>query len=87
MHRYLTPEQAAERLPFGNPDWIRAQLRAGRLRGSKIGGRWLVEPAALDDMVAAGSNQQVRRRRRRSPASPLPPGVPQRVRVPRTPEG
>lgn len=66
MDRYLTPEQAAELLPFGNPDWIRAQLRAGRLRGSKIGGRWLIEPAAIDDMVAAGSNRPVRRRRRRT---------------------
>lgn len=66
MQNYLTPEQAAELLPFGNPDWIRAQLRAGRLRGSKVGGRWLVEPAALEEMVSAGSNQQVRRRRRRT---------------------
>ena len=64
--RYLTPELAAARLPFGNADWIRMQLRAGRLRGSKVGGRWLVEPAAIDEMVAAGSNQQVRRRRRRA---------------------
>ncbi|MBM0128048.1 helix-turn-helix domain-containing protein [Pimelobacter simplex] len=65
MTTYLTPEQAAERLPFGNADWIRMQLRAGRLRGSRIGGRWLIEPAAIEEMVAAGSNRQGRRRRRR----------------------
>ena len=63
--RWLTPEQAAQRLPFGNADWIRAQLRAGHLRGSKISGRWLVEEAAIAEMVEAGSNMQGRRRRRR----------------------
>lgn len=63
---YLTPEQAAEILPFGNADWIRMQLRAGRLAGSKVGGRWLVEEQAIKDMVAAGSNSQTRRRRRRA---------------------
>lgn len=63
---YLTPEAAAERLPFGNADWIRMQLRAGRLRGSKISGRWLVEESAIRDMVEGGSNSTVRRRRRRA---------------------
>jgi excisionase family DNA binding protein len=63
---YLTPEQAADRLPIGNADWIRHQLRAGRLRGSKIGGRWLVEEQAIADMVAAGTNTPTRRRRRRA---------------------
>lgn len=62
---YLTPEQAAERLPFGNADWIRQQLRGGRLRGSKVSGRWLVEESAINDMVEAGSNSTARRRRRR----------------------
>lgn len=66
MTAYLTPEQAAERLPIGNADWVRMQLRAGRLAGSKIGGRWLVEEAAIDEMVRAGSNAQTRRRRRRA---------------------
>ena len=61
---YLTPEEAAGRLPVGNADWIRMQLRAGRLRGSKIGGRWLVEEAAIQEMVEAGSNSTRRRRRR-----------------------
>jgi hypothetical protein len=62
---YLTPEQAADRLPFGNSDWVRQQLRAGRLRGSKVSGRWVVEETAIDEMVAEGSNREGRRRRRR----------------------
>ena len=41
---WLTPEQVAQdpRLPIGNADWVRKQLNAGRLEGSKVGGRWLV---------------------------------------------
>ena len=66
--RYLTPEQATTRLPFGNADWIRQQLRRGTLRGSKIGGRWMVEESAIEEMVEAGSNSTTRRRRRRSVA-------------------
>lgn len=62
----LTPEQAVESnlLPFGNADWVRAQLRNGNLRGSKVAGRWLVSPAAIKEMVEAGSNSTRRRRRR-----------------------
>lgn len=63
---WLTPEQVSERLPFGNADWVRAQLRSGRLRGSKIGGRWMAEESAIQEMVAAGSNSTVRRRRKRA---------------------
>lgn len=63
---YLTPEEAATRLPFGNADWIRMQLRAGRLAGSKVGGRWVVEEDAIDEMVQAGTNVTRRRRRRAS---------------------
>lgn len=63
--RYLTPAQAAELLPFGNADWIRQQLRIGKLRGSKVSGRWLVEEAAIDEMVEAGTNSTTRPRYRR----------------------
>jgi excisionase family DNA binding protein len=63
---YLTPEQAATRLPVGNADWFRAQLRKGVLRGSKVGGRWLVEESAIDELVQAGTNDTTRRRRRRA---------------------
>lgn len=66
--RWLTPEQAADQLPVGNADWIRQQLRRGALRGSKIGGRWMVEESAIEEMVEAGSNSTTRRRRRRSVA-------------------
>lgn len=65
---WLTPEQAAQHLPIGNADWVRQQLRQGRLRGSKIGGRWMVEKSAIDDMIEAASNSTTRRRRRRSVA-------------------
>ena len=63
--RLLTPEQAADLLPVGNADWIRRQLRAGVLRGSKLGGRWLVDEADVLDMVDAKANIEPRRRRRR----------------------
>jgi hypothetical protein len=62
---WLTPKQAAGLLPFGNADWIRAQLRRGTLRGAKVAGRWLVTKVAIADMVNAGSNETRRRRRRR----------------------
>lgn len=62
--KWLTPEEAAKRLPVGNADWFREQLRRGNLRGSKVGGRWLVSEAAIDEMVEAGSNSTRRRRKR-----------------------
>lgn len=65
ISKYLTPEQASDLLPYGNADWVRSQLRRGTLRGSKIGGRWMVEAEAIHDMVAAGSNSTTRRRRQR----------------------
>lgn len=66
MVDYLTPEAASEKLPFGNADWVRQQLRAGKLRGSKVSGRWVVEESAIAEMVEAGSNSTARRRRRRA---------------------
>lgn len=73
MTEYLTPEQAAaiEALPF-EAEWFRVQLRAGKLRGSKVGGRWVIEKSAVDEMVQAASNDparseaSTRRRRRRA---------------------
>lgn len=64
MTNWITPEAASGRLPFGNADWVREQLRKGLLRGSKISGRWLVDEAAIDEMVEAGSNSTRRRRQR-----------------------
>lgn len=65
---WLTPEQVAEKLPRGNADWVRKQLRTGRLRGSKVAGSWYIELAAVREMLEAGSNSTARpatsRRRR-----------------------
>lgn len=72
MSDYLSPEQAAEEVPRFKAEWFREQLRAGKLRGSKVGGRWVIERSAIDEMVQAGSNVQdrteaaKRRRRRRA---------------------
>ncbi len=63
---WLTPEQAAKELPFGNADWVREQLRTGRLGGSKIAGRWMTTVEDIQAMVAAGSNSTTRRRKRRA---------------------
>lgn len=60
----LTPEQAAQKMPSFNADWIRIQLRKGRLEGSKVGGRWFTTEAALAAMVRRGSNNQRRRKGR-----------------------
>lgn len=66
MTEYLTPEQAAELLPFGNADWVRIQMRKGKLAGSKVGGRWLTTRDAVEGMVAANTNGVTRRKRRAS---------------------
>lgn len=65
---FLSPEQvvSAGLLPFGNADWIRQQLRTGRLRGSKLNGRWVTTADAITEMVGAGTNSTTRRRRRRT---------------------
>ncbi|MFS3128656.1 hypothetical protein ACLM5J_09650 [Nocardioides sp. Bht2] len=73
MTKYLTPAQVAEDedYPFGNADWVRAQLRTGALRGVKVGGRWMTTKEWVEDMLLAGGNQPAgpsrgyRRRRRR----------------------
>lgn len=63
---WLTPEQAAKELPFGKADWVREQLRTGRLGGSKVGGRWMTTLDDIKAMVAAGSNSTTRRRKQRA---------------------
>lgn len=62
---YLTPEQVTERLPRFNAAWVRRALRTGQLRGSRIGGRWLVPEDAIDELVESGSNAIKPRKRRR----------------------
>lgn len=66
MSEYLTPRQAAEKFPYGNTDWVRRQLQSGRLRGSRIGGRWVTTEEAIREMVEAASNSTARPRRRRA---------------------
>lgn len=69
---WLSPEQASAEFPRFKPEWYREQLRAGKLRGSKVGGRWVIDPAAIKAMLEAGSNDparsaaSTRRRRRRA---------------------
>lgn len=64
--RWLTPEQVATdpRLPRFNADWVRRQLRAGRLRGSLVGNRWLVPADAIDELLEAQTNQPRGKKRR-----------------------
>lgn len=68
---YLSPAKAAEKYPtLGNADWFRIRLRNGTLRGYKLG-RWQIEEAAIEEMIAAASNvaarpENSRRRRRRA---------------------
>lgn len=64
MTTYLTPEQAAEQRPFGNADWYREQMRAGKLWATKVGGRWFTTVEAIDTMAEQASNSTRRRRKR-----------------------
>lgn len=70
--KYLSPKQAAEMLPAFQADWFYRQLRAGKIRGSKVGGRWFIEESAVVEMIEAASNDparseaSTRRRRRRA---------------------
>lgn len=48
----LSVENIAESTPYSK-DWIRTQLRTGRLRGRKLGGRWVVLRTALLDFLRA----------------------------------
>lgn len=57
MANYLTPDEFADRLPGVTGYWVRRELKAGRIRGSKIGSRWFVPEDALDELVANASNQ------------------------------
>lgn len=67
--KWQTPEQAATdpRYPnLGNVDWFRKQLRAGRLRGSLVSGRWYIPDGAVAEMLEAATNDTRKRRRRAS---------------------
>ena len=53
----LTPDQFAERLPRATAWWVRKQLTAGNIRGSKVGARWYIPADALPELIARTSNQ------------------------------
>lgn len=61
---YLNPEQFAERLPGVSSWWVRRELVAGRIRGSKVGRRWFIPEDALAELVSDNSNREAPRKRR-----------------------
>lgn len=70
MTTLLNVEEAAGQLRC-TPWFLRRELNAGNLRGSKIGGHWRIPAEAVEEYVTAHSNVQqptrpARRRRRRS---------------------
>jgi len=60
----LTVEQAAKRMRR-TPTWVAQLLTAGRITGTKVGNRWQVDAASLDDYLANG-------RRKRGPKTKAP---------------
>jgi excisionase family DNA binding protein len=55
---YLTPEEAGEVLKV-SPSTIKKWLRAGKLKGSKLGGSngvWVTTRQACDDLYNEGKN-------------------------------
>lgn len=50
----LTPEEAAERIAV-SPRTLRDWLRAGELRGVKVGKLWRVRPADLEAFIEPAS--------------------------------
>lgn len=65
--RWMTPAQVIEeKLPSFTLWWLYQRLRAGDIRGSLIGRKWLIEESAIDEFLEAHSNTLARRRRQRS---------------------
>lgn len=71
MTTLLKVDEVAERLRV-TPWFVRRELSAGRLRGSKVAGHWRVPAEAVEQYLNEHSNiaavpaMPVRRRRRRS---------------------
>lgn len=55
----LTTAQAARRLNR-TPTWVAQLLTAGRITGTKVGNRWHVDAASLDDYLANGRRKRGR---------------------------
>ena len=51
MDRPLTVPEAAKLLDY-HPDHLGRLLRAGRVKGERVGGRWLIDPAEVDRVKA-----------------------------------
>lgn len=67
MTEWLTPAQAADRLPRLSEVWFRRECRKGSLRASRVGGKWLIPTDAIDELLEGASNSvKTRKRRRRS---------------------
>lgn len=49
----LTVEQAAKRMRR-TPSWVAQLLTAGRITGTKVGTRWQVDAASLEEFIANG---------------------------------
>lgn len=60
----LTTAQAARRLNR-NQEWVSQLLTAGRITGTKVGNRWQVDAASLEEFIANG-------RRKRGPKTKAP---------------
>lgn len=67
--KYRTPEQVAEDFPAFNAEWWRQQCRSGRVRASRVGGRWLIPEGAPEELIERMTNQTARTRPRRRRAS------------------
>lgn len=60
----LNPKQFAALIPGASDYWVRQELNAGRIRGSKIGRRWYIPEDSLTELVTATSNREAPRKRR-----------------------
>lgn len=68
MSTLMTVSEVADQLRLTT--WtVRAMVRRGELRGSFIGGRWLIRVEDIDVLLNAHANQTPAARRRRRRAS------------------
>lgn len=71
---YLDPDEVAIRLSSDkrkvSGHWVRRELGAGRMRGSKVRGRWFVPEDAVGELMDRASNQPAPRKRRRRDIAP-----------------
>jgi excisionase family DNA binding protein len=53
----LTPRQVAEALQFTTARPVYRMIREGRLPAAKVGGRLLIRPSDVDEMIAAARTE------------------------------